>query len=208
MSIHTELSRIQQALNAPKDQWNDFGKYKYRSCEGILEALKPLLGSCSLIITDEIVEMGGGVYIKATASLTDDGEKFIQGVAYAREPEQKKGMDSAMISGSTSSFSRKYALNGLFLIDDNKDNDYPQGPPPNAKTQDPPPVFKPAPQMPELKAFHALGRKTHGDKWQGQCLRIVQDVTGSARGQWISDSNLMNPTELATAMTILKGESK
>ena len=120
-----KLQKIQTALKAPKGQTNAFGKYKYRSCEDILEAVKPLLSEhdISLVIADKIVEVGGRVYVEATAELSD-GEKVIAtSCASAREPELKKGMDEAQITGATSSYARKYALNGLFAIDDTKDAD-------------------------------------------------------------------------------------
>lgn len=121
-----KLIEIQSKLKAPKSQTNSFGKYKYRSCEDILEALKPLLleQSMSLTITDEMVEVGGRVYVKATATLRKVGiEETISVSAFAREAEVKKGMDDSQITGSASSYARKYALNGLFLIDDTKDAD-------------------------------------------------------------------------------------
>lgn len=123
MTIYTELSRIQKELKAPKGQYNTFGNYKYRSCEDILEAAKPLLGECSLTINDEIVLIGDRFYIKATAKLSLTNDEFITNSALAREPEGKKGMDEAQVTGATSSYARKYALNGLFAIDDTKDAD-------------------------------------------------------------------------------------
>lgn len=119
-----ELAKIQQELDAPKGQYNNFGKYYYRSCEDILGAVKPLLGNCILTLTDEPVEIGGRVYIKATANLCN-GNEAIAVSAVAREAEDKKGMDAAQLSGATSSYARKYALNGLFAIDDAKDEDTP-----------------------------------------------------------------------------------
>lgn len=118
------LQKIQAELKAPKGQYNSFGKYAYRSAEDILEAVKPLLkkNKAELILSDEIVEVGGRIYVKATAMLNADGEKAVVN-AYAREPEQKKGMDESQITGTASSYARKYALNGLFLIDDTKDAD-------------------------------------------------------------------------------------
>jgi len=118
------LSRIQVQLNAPKNQRNNFGKYNYRSCEDILEALKPILAGekCAVNISDKIVEIGGRVYVEATAAI-HHGEFSVSTKAYAREPESKKGMDPMQITGATSSYARKYALNGLFAIDDNKDAD-------------------------------------------------------------------------------------
>lgn len=121
-----ELLKIQQELVAPKGQFNNFGKYRYRSCEDILQAVKPLLLETNTILTisDEMVEIGGRVYVKATATLsTADGKQSVSTTAYARESEARAGMDTAQVTGSTSSYSRKYALNGLFAIDDTKDPD-------------------------------------------------------------------------------------
>lgn len=117
-----DLSTIQKELKAPKTQFNSFGKYKYRSCEDILNAVKPLLGDMALVLDDEIVEIGGRIYVKATAKLIK-GSEVIQATAYAREPLAKKGMDESQITGTASSYARKYALNGLFCIDDTKDAD-------------------------------------------------------------------------------------
>ena len=119
-----KLVAIQERLKAPKGQENKFGGYKYRSCEDILEAVKPLLKDedLALTISDEIVEVGGRVYVKATATLMGP-ETYISTSAYAREAETKKGMDDSQITGSASSYARKYALNGLFAIDDTKDAD-------------------------------------------------------------------------------------
>lgn len=117
-----ELIKIQKELKAPKNQRNNFGNYNYRSCEDILEAVKPLLGDAILTIQDDIVDVGGRIYVKATVFFTV-GEKTIFTTAFAREEETKKGMDASQITGSASSYARKYALNGLFLIDDTKDAD-------------------------------------------------------------------------------------
>ncbi len=124
MEIYQKLVEIQSSLKAPKSQTNAFGKYKYRSCEDILEAVKPLLKEQGLVLTisDDIVEVGGRVYVKATATVTD-GNGHIDVTAFAREAFDKKGMDDAQITGSASSYARKYALNGLFCIDDTKDSD-------------------------------------------------------------------------------------
>lgn len=118
------LLKIQSELKAPKDQINKFGNYNYRSCEDILEAVKPLLlkYKCCLSITDEIVLIGTRYYVKASALFTDGSSSVIVN-SFARESEEKKGMDSSQITGAASSYARKYALNGLFLIDDNKDVD-------------------------------------------------------------------------------------
>ncbi len=127
MEIYEKLGLIQQNLKAPKDQFNSFGGYKYRSCESILEAVKPLLSKTMTTITflDSIEEHGGRVYVKATVRLTDAEapDKYIAVSAYAREEETKKGMDASQVTGAASSYARKYALNGLFCIDDNKDSD-------------------------------------------------------------------------------------
>ena len=125
-SILKKLSVIQQELKAPKSQRNSFGNYNYRSCEDILEAVKPILSETgtALTITDDIVEIGGRVYVKATATLWDaETGETIQNSAYAREAETKKGMDDSQVTGAASSYARKYALNGLFCIDDVKDAD-------------------------------------------------------------------------------------
>lgn len=120
-----ELLNIQQELKAPKNNFNQFGKYKYRSAEGILEAVKPLLGKngCTLTITDEVQFIGVRYYIKATACLLNAEGESVCVSALAREEETKKGMDASQITGTASSYARKYALNGLFAIDDTKDAD-------------------------------------------------------------------------------------
>lgn len=118
------LAKLQSLIKAPKGQFNAFGKYKYRSCEDIVEAVKPIINKAGyhLTLSDEVVEVGGRVYIKATATLSN-GTNTYQSTAFAREEENKKGMDAAQITGSASSYARKYALNGLFAIDDTKDSD-------------------------------------------------------------------------------------
>lgn len=126
MNVYEKLMNIQAELKAPKNQYNAFGKYHYRSCEDILESLKPVLAKhqAAVTISDEIVLIGDRYYVKATATLIDveKGDK-VEVSAYAREDEQKKGMDASQLTGSTSSYARKYALNGLFAIDDTKDSD-------------------------------------------------------------------------------------
>jgi hypothetical protein len=122
-NLINELSKIQKTLKAPKNQRNIFGKYNYRSCEDILEAVKPLIPEdYNLRIKDELVNVGERYYIKATA-IFSDGENEISSEALAREAINKKGMDESQITGACSSYARKYALNGLFLIDDTKDAD-------------------------------------------------------------------------------------
>jgi len=133
VNIYEKLLNIQAELRAPKNQYNSFGKYNYRSCEDILEGLKPLLTKykATLIIDDEIVQIGDRYYVKATATLIDvegegslqKGRECISSTSFAREDEKKTGMDLSQLTGSTSSYARKYALNGLFCIDDTKDSD-------------------------------------------------------------------------------------
>ena len=126
MNIYEKLSAIQQELIAPKNQFNKFGNYSYRSCEDILEGLKPCLKkvNAAVKISDEIIQIGDRYYIKATANLIDcESGESISNTALAREEDSKKGMDSSQLTGSTSSYARKYALNGLFCIDDVKDAD-------------------------------------------------------------------------------------
>lgn len=119
------LQEVQTELKAPKSQYNSFAKYHYRSQEDILEAVKPLLAKRGLALTlnDEIVQFGTRVYVKATATLYGEMDKSFKVEAYAREPEEKKGMDESQITGTASSYARKYALNGLFAIDDTEDSD-------------------------------------------------------------------------------------
>lgn len=127
-NVREKLAAVQKVLKAPKSQYNSFGKYAYRSCEDILEAAKPLCIENGLVLTisDEIIEVGGRIYVKATATVADaqiESEGVISVTGFAREPEDKKGMDSSQITGAASSYARKYALNGLFSIDDTKDAD-------------------------------------------------------------------------------------
>lgn len=123
-TICDKLRTVQQKLKAPKNQYNSFGKYRYRSCEDILEGVKPLLEEvgAAIVLTDCIEQVGDRFYIKATANFMD-GNDFICNTAYARESDDKKGMDASQITGTASSYARKYALNGLLLIDDTKDAD-------------------------------------------------------------------------------------
>lgn len=120
-----ELITIQSELKAPKSQFNKFGGYKYRKAEDILEAVKPLLNKqkCTLTITDDIVMVGNRIYVKATATIKNEKGECETTTGWAREEESKKGMDGSQITGASSSYARKYALNGLFAIDDNADSD-------------------------------------------------------------------------------------
>ncbi len=120
----SNLAKIQAAIKAPKVQFNNFGKYKYRSCEDIVEAVKPVINPMGfhLTLSDEIINIGNRFYVKATATICNGDEKY-SATGHAREEESKKGMDGAQVTGSASSYARKYALNGLFAIDDTKDAD-------------------------------------------------------------------------------------
>lgn len=124
ITFQQKIVAIQSMLKAPKGQYNSFGKYNYRSCEDILEGVKPLLSEQKLILTieDSIEMIGDRYYVKATATLSD-GTNSISTSAYAREPLEKKGADASQVTGATSSYARKYALNGLLAIDDTKDAD-------------------------------------------------------------------------------------
>lgn len=127
MNIYEKLLKAQVELKAPKGQYNSFGKYKYRSCEDILEALKPVLDKLklTLFIKDDVIEVNTRNYVKATITLVniEKPDEIIETSALAREEETKKGMDGSQITGASSSYARKYALNGMFMIDDTKDSD-------------------------------------------------------------------------------------
>ena len=126
MNIYEKLTEVQNELKAPKSKYNSFGKYNYRSCEDILEAVKPILKSKRLAMTvkDDVFNIGDRFYIMATVTVFDcESEEKVTTTAYAREDADKKGMDGSQITGSSSSYARKYALNGMFAIDDTKDAD-------------------------------------------------------------------------------------
>ena len=164
MNVYEKLMTVQTKLRAPKGQYNSFGKYSYRSCEDILEALKPLLAEVGAIVnvSDEIKLIGDRFYVEATASFidTETGERMIA-KASAREAETKKGMDDSQVTGSVSSYARKYALNGLFAIDDNKDADST-----NTHCKDIKPNMTPVSGLSEaqLKRLLAIGNKSGFNK--------------------------------------------
>lgn len=181
--MNTFLSRVcdlQTELKAPKGQYNSFGKYKYRSCEDILEAVKPLLHKHRLVLTvsDTLTSVGDRFYVQATARLRDtESECFIENTALAREAAEKKGMDESQITGTASSYARKYALNGLFCIDDTKDADTdaftakargeelpPDAAFPKPKTEDPAPV-KVTPCADCGAVLHTIFKKD-GSPWE------------------------------------------
>jgi len=168
-SAHQYLAEIQKSLNAPKGQHNKFGNYSYRNCEDILTALKPLLGECTITLNDEIVMIGDRFYVKATATLTAADLGTVSVSAYAREDVNKKGMDLAQITGSTSSYARKYALNGLFAIDDTKDADSmdntQQGAKQPAKRNAPAPKTKPLDLVKAVSDFMKLSQPDRDKAW-------------------------------------------
>jgi len=173
-SIYLLLAKIQQDLKAPKGQYNSFAKFSYRSCEDILEAVKPLLGNLALTISDEVVAVGERYYVKATAKLRN-GKEAIVSTACAREALEKKGMDVAQITGAASSYARKYALNGLFAIDDTKDAD-------SGKTakEAKPAATKASPRITQAqkKKIFAMGKKQGKDseEMKEACKRAAGGV--------------------------------
>lgn len=150
-----ELIAIQSELKAPKSQFNKFGGYKYRKAEDILEAVKPLLAKqkCTLIITDDVVLIGNRIYVKATATIKNEKGECETTTGWAREEETKKGMDSSQITGASSSYARKYALNGLFAIDDNADSDTTNDGQ-HQEAQQQTQTQQPAAQQPATSPFH------------------------------------------------------
>lgn len=168
MEIYQKLERIQKQLKAPKNQVNKFGGYNYRSCEDILEAIKPLLDGCVVTISDTIREVGGRIYVEAEATISD-GVNQINVTAFAREPEDRKGMDASQITGAASSYARKYALNGLFLIDDTKDADH------DHKTE-PKPVAKPTLDVDKvLKAMNGAADRATLDKFYKSAMERADE---------------------------------
>lgn len=179
MNIHENLAAIQSALKAPKSQFNSFGGYHYRNAEDILEAVKPLLAQqgCVLTCTDEIVLIGERYYVKATATICNKEGQIVQTCAYAREEESKKGMDGSQVTGASSSYARKYALNGLFCIDDTKDSDTT-----NTGDQKPQPEKKPAPkkkvEAAPAPAPEAKKQPTERERWIDSLARGAVNAQG------------------------------
>lgn len=194
--FYARLAEIQRTLNAPKNQYNSFGKYKYRSCEDILEGVKPLLNGLFLSISDEVVLIGDRYYVKATATITD-GDASHAATALAREEESKKGMDSAQVTGATSSYARKYCLNGLFGIDDSKDADTDEhkNQQTNAKPQQ---QSKPKPSPQDvLKAFtEAAGKKATLAELQEAFKKAWTMLEGTAEQATAKDIYEIRKSEL------------
>lgn len=177
----SKLQEIQHKLKAPKGQYNNFGKYKYRSCEDILEAVKPILYEvgCTLTLTDTVELIGDRYYIKATAWLKgEDTDEVV--TAYAREAETKTGMDASQITGTASSYARKYALNGLFCIDDTKDADTDEYAEQTCKDKKTAPEQKKAEQKKTKEVFdpnHPLWQKALDKMLQGKgSIKALQEV--------------------------------
>lgn len=167
LGIYEKLSAIQQELKAPKGQFNSFGKYKYRSCEDILEAVKPICAKhkTALVLLDSITEVNGRFYVTAQAQLHDcESDNAVTAMAYAREPEKKAGMDESQITGTASSYARKYALNGLFCIDDTKDADTDE-----YKQQD----KKEKPSKDEMESFN----QAYKEQFDYTCQDCKQPIT-------------------------------
>lgn len=176
MNIQEKLLQVQQRLKAPKNQYNKFGDFHYRSCEDIQEAVKPLLAEVKavLLVCDEVVLIGSRFYIKATAKFQDaESPDSIVNTAYARENEEKPKMDAAQITGSCSSYARKYALNGLFCIDDSKDPDYPQEKKPEGQKTTPKPK-PPKPSKVDLDKLRQEATRT-GISLSKVCARYIVD---------------------------------
>lgn len=200
------LQQIQTELKAPKNQYNAFGKYKYRSCEDIIEAVKPILTKykAALLLSDKLVLIGNRYYVEATATLKTEGADDISVTAYAREEETKKGMDSSQITGSTSSYARKYALNGLFGIDDTKDPDSMDNREQAAKK----PAAKPAKaevvQSPLPQQYVERIIKTQSEKeLRDECNQIRADL-GEERPKYVKSLNAYFEEHLK----MLKGDAK
>lgn len=186
-SIYEKQTAIAAELKAPKSQVNKFGGYKYRSCEDILEAVKPLLAKhrASLSIRDAIEQQGSRFYVRATAELVSwDDEAAIVSTAYAREPEDKKGMDASQITGTASSYARKYALNGLLLIDDTKDDDTRQ--PTDAKPQRKKSQPKEQPRD-ELRDRAAAIMRVGGSEVRDYIVAYLHDEFGADRIEQLTE---------------------
>ena len=169
-NIHESLAAIQAALKAPKSQFNSFGNYHYRKAEDILEAVKPVLAQqgCVLTCTDELVLIGERYYVKATATICNKEGQIVQTSAYAREEETKKGMDGSQVTGASSSYARKYALNGLLCIDDTQDSD-------TTNVGDGKPSGKPADKPAPKKEQKPVGIK---EKWIDALARGKKNAAG------------------------------
>ena len=193
-TIHQKLIEVQEELKAPKGQYNSFGKYYFRSTEDIVEALKPLLIKRGLLLLmyDEIELIGSRIYVVSTADLTD-GAANIKVSARARESETKKGMDDSQITGTASSYARKYALNGMFLIDDSKDADTPEYSGQMNNQQQSKQPKQPGVTLDAVKtALNDLVKKTNGDYTKISAYLLKQvgaDNFNALSGQQLFEAN-------------------
>ena len=191
MGIYEKLMHIQTEIKAPNNLYNSFGKYKYRNAEGICEAVKPYLAkeNASLVLHDDLVNVGDRIYVKATACLIDnESGRTVEATAFAREALSKKGMDDSQITGTASSYARKYALNGLFLLDDTKDADTDENRIERENRQAEKTISKT-----EAKAIYAMLQNRGID---------VNDFMAEKNIQKLSD---LSPEEYAKAMRELEG---
>lgn len=178
--IYEKLAAIQQELKAPKGQYNSFGKYKYRSCEDILEAVKPICAKhkTALVLLDDIREVSGRFYVVAQAQLHDcESDNAVTSTAFAREPDEKKGMDDSQITGTASSYARKYALNGLFCIDDTKDAD----------TDDYKHQQDKKPSKAEMDAFNAQYKRDVEKNTCKDCGKPIYPVTHGGKSYTVAE---------------------
>ena len=201
-TINSELSRIQTTLKAPKGQYNSHGKFSFRNCEDIMEAVKPLLKGLTLTVSDQIELIGERFYVKATATLSDENNS-ISAQAYAREPDKiKLPCDAPQVTGSCSSYARKFALNGLFCIDDNKDSD-------SATAQNNKEYSKPSPSKPTPtktardKDLEALKSRASSIINSGTNKKMVLKRLGVDSSKELSG---FSDKEILEAFTMLKNE--
>ena len=200
MNIYEKLLNIQTELKAPKGQYNSFGKYKYRSCEDILEAVKPICAKnkATLILSDSLENIGDRYYIKATATLIDvESGENLENTAYAREEAEKKGMDGSQITGTASSYARKYALNGLFNIDDTKDADTDEYAKQSKSIDESVKnEFQVAEKVTDLEAKTIYGLVINGKRDLNKFLEYFK----------IKNTNELTKTQYVEALKMLKGE--
>lgn len=181
MSIYEKLSNIQRELIAPKGQRNDFGKYNYRSCEDIMQALKPLCdkNKCVVYITNDLESINDRIYVKAIVTLADcESDATITSIAHAREEDTKKGMDGSQITGASSSYARKYALAGLFMIDNEKDSDATNdGKPEKTEVKGKVLTITPEQKLEILKEMNRIGDKFPRENFLGYYkVKSIDDI--------------------------------
>ena len=190
------LNEIQKTLKAPKGQTNAFGKYKYRSCEDILEAVKPLLGNAVLTISDDLVLIGDRYYVKATVVL-GDGNASVSTSAFARESQTKKGMDESQITGAASSYARKYALNGLFCIDDTKDADTQDNRKPASKA-----TKQPKPDKEPTEKQSAILKQAHTAYLIDKKDEVLEGFDIDRKLWWVQAKTRPLPNEMSDIKTL------